>query len=355
MTPEQRTRYVADMGARHHWWALAAEPALAPDRAIVDAHVHFWQAQQTPDPAAPGRSLQTSRFMPDDFRAQTGGHRVAGLVYVECGSGYDQSLGPDRAAVGETRFAVAQGAALAAAGGPPLLGIAAHADLRAPDLDQLIDAHEAAGAGQLRSIRQGGARLENPDARLLAGKAEPGLYRQRELHRGLARLAERNLAFEAFLFSDQLDDLVLLATQATLTTVVINHLGTPVGFGRPDDGDARVYDDWRRRIEQLAKFPNLMMKLGGIASPVTEYDGGLRPAPPTSDQFVTERGAYFHAAIQAFGADRCLFESNFPVDSVAIPYGTLWNSYKIIADSYPEDAGDRLLAGTAKAVYGPVA
>ena len=352
MTPEQRVAYVAGMGARQDWWDLAREEAIDPDREVVDAHVHFWQSQDVPDPAVPGRTLRTSRFLTEDFVALTGGHRVTGLVYIECGSGYDPSLGPGMASVGETRFAVEQGRALDGAGRPELLAIAAHADLRDAQLATLLDAHEAAGAGRLRAIRQGGARMEDPHARLLAGMAPAGLYRDPGLHKGANLLGARDLVFEAFLFHDQLDDLSVLASQATGTTIVVNHLGTPVGYNRPGDADDRIFDDWRRQIDRLAAFPNLVMKLGGIASPVTEYDGGLRSVPPSSDQFVSERGRYFHAAIDAFGLERCLFESNFPVDSTAISYGTLWNAFKIIAAEYPRDVGDRMLAGTARAIYG---
>lgn len=352
MTPDERSAYVEGMGARHDWWDRNREPAIDPEREIVDAHVHFWQAQDVPDPAVPGRKLRTSRFLPGEFLAETGGHRVQGLVYIECGSGVDPSLGPRFAGVGETRFAVAQGRALSEAGGPELLAIAAHADLRDPALGEVLDAHAEAGEGRFRAIRQGGARMEDPDARLLAGFAEAGLYRDPALQAGVAALAGRGLVFEAFLFHFQLADLAELAGKAPETRIVVNHLGTPIGFGRPEGGDDAVFDTWRREIDRLAKHPNLVMKLGGVASPVTEYDGGLREVPPSSDQFVTERGRYFDAAISAFGPERCLFESNFPVDSAAISYGTLWNAFKLIAREYGTEAGDRMLAGTAREVYG---
>ena len=93
------------------------------------------------------------------------------------------------------------------------------------------------------------------------------------------------------------------------------------------------------------------MKLGGLASIVTGYDGYLRDKPPTSEQFVDERGSYFHHAIRCFGPDRCMFESNFPVDSVSISYAILWNAFKLIAADYDTPGRQALLARTARRVY----
>lgn len=164
-------------------------------------------------------------------------------------------------------------------------------------------------------------------------------------------MVEHGLVFDAFLFHFQLDELVDLARAVPGATIVINHLGAPVGYdGAPADRDP-VFADWRTRIDRLAELPNLVMKLGGMASIVTQYDAHTRPLPPSSQEFVEERGAYFQHAIRRFGPDRCMFESNFPVDSVAISYGNLWNAYKIIAGEYGSVAAHDLLSGTARRIY----
>jgi len=135
------------------------------------------------------------------------------------------------------------------------------------------------------------------------------------------------------------------------TTIVIDHLGAPVGFGRPQAELDEIYSVWADGIEALARLPNTVMKLGGLASIVTEYDGNERDMPPSSEEFATERGAYFHHAIQCFGPERCMLESNFPVDSISISYASLWNAYKIMALDYDEPARHALLAGTARRIY----
>ncbi|MCB1694555.1 MAG: amidohydrolase family protein, partial [Pseudomonadales bacterium] len=131
----------------------------------------------------------------------------------------------------------------------------------------------------------------------------------------------------------------------------VNHLGAPVGFTHaPADRDP-VYAEWARAIERLARLPNIFMKLGGLASIVTGYDGCKRAMPPSSAEFVAERSAYFDHAIGCLGPERCMFESNFPVDSVSIGYRTLWNAFKTMAMAYDGSARRALLAGTARRVY----
>lgn len=352
MTPDQRYELVRSMGARDSWWARVPEPAIHPELDVIDAHIHFWHPAEIPDPAQPDRTLRTSKFMNDDFARNIGGHKVAGLVYIECGSGIDISGDPRFAPVGETRFAARLARDMHDLGHPPILAIAPFADLRAPHLDHLLDAHEQAGGGLVRAVRQSAALLVDPHARLLAGAADAGLYHDPAFVQGMATLGARGLPFEAFQFHHQLPDLVTLAQQASDTTIIVNHLGAPVGYGRGTAHDSQVFDDWHRQITRLADLPNVVMKLGGLASPVTEYDTAKSATPPSSDEFVAQRGAYFTAAIDAFGADRCMFESNFPVDSVSISYSVLWNAYKKIATQYPRAQAAALLAGTARRIYG---
>ncbi|MEK9971464.1 MAG: amidohydrolase family protein [Ferrovibrio sp.] len=354
MTPQERGFRVRQMGARHDWWALRREPAIDPEQAVVDAHFHLWTARDFPDPAAPGAMLQTSRYLLEEFLADArgAGHRVAQAVYVECGSSY-RTDGPEHLrCVGETEWAAQQAAQSADDDGTEIIAaIVAHADLRHPELETLLDAHTAAGGGRLRSIRQSAARLEDPADRLLAGAAPHRLYADPALRQGLAKVAERGLVFDAFLFHFQLGELAELARAVPRATIVLNHLGAPVGYsGGPPESDP-VFVAWCASIDRLAALPNLVVKLGGMASIVTQYDAHTRSLPPSSQDFVAERGAYFHYAMRRFGAERCMFESNFPVDSVAISYGNLWNAYKIIAAEYGPAERSALLAGTARSVY----
>jgi predicted TIM-barrel fold metal-dependent hydrolase len=353
MTPQERSFRVRQMGARHDWWALRSETTIAPELEVVDAHFHLWDERDFPDPAVPGAMLRTSRYLLDEFLADVNaGHKVVQAVYVECGSGYRPD-GPEHLrSAGETEWAARMAMQSGSSHRPETIAaIVAHADLRHPELDALLDRHAMAGAGRLRGVRQSAARLEDSSARLLAGAAPPGLYADPAFRRGLAQVAERGLPFDAFLFHFQLDEVADLAHAVPTATIVIDHLGAPVGYtGLIADNDP-IFTDWRSRIDRLAELPNLIMKLGGMASIVTQYDAHTRALPPSSHEFVDERGNYFRHAIRRFGPERCMFESNFPVDSVAISYGTLWNAYKIIAAEYGSVASLDLLAGTARRIY----
>lgn len=353
MTPEQRSKWVREMGARQDWWALTPEEVVEPGWDIIDPHCHFWLEKEVPDPSSPERMLKTSEFMPADFMRQLSpGHRVRAIVYVECGSGYFEHGEAHMRPVGETVFACQLAKQFKAhEGAPDIAAIVAFADLGGPHLDTVLDAHVAAGEGRVRAIRHSAARLDDPSARLLAGVAPQGLYQDEGFRRGVARLGERGFAFEAFQFHFQLKELADLAAAVPDTYIVVNHLGAPVGFRRGPQEDQRVMAEWREGIKQLADCRNVVMKLGGMASPVTEYDAPLRDRPPTSDEFIAERGAYFHAAIDTFGADRCMFESNFPVDSVSLSYTVLWNAYKKMAAEYPQAKRVALLSGTAQQYY----
>ena len=344
MTPESRRYWTQQMGVRHEWWDQRVEPLFEPDLAVVDTHLHLWDDRDFPDPTG-ADPLRTSRYMPENF--DSGGHRIAQIVYLECGSGYRPDGPAVFRAVGESAFAARMRDQFATRCGAELAACVSHADLRSDSLGDIIDAHQAASEGLLRGIRQSAARLDDPDARLLAGAAEPGLYRDAAFCRGLAMLAERSLTFDAFVFHHQLEEIAEMARAVPSVTIILNHLGGPVGY----DGPGSMPKGWRAGIDTVASCPNVVVKLGGVASLVTGYDGAYRDCPPSSEDFIRDRGVLFDHAIDRFGPERCMFESNFPVDSTSISYAVLWNAYKRIATGYGPRARDQLLAGTARAVY----
>jgi predicted TIM-barrel fold metal-dependent hydrolase len=353
MTPQERKIWVRAMGARSEWWGLRREAIIEPEWEVVDAHLHLWDERDFPDPQDAGTPLKTSRYLADEYLRDAGsGHKVAQCVYIDCGSNYHTEGPVHLRPVGETEYAVDVARRMAARGAGTRIGaVVAFADLRDPDLDTVLDAHERQGSGLFRGIRHSGARLDDPSARLLAGAAPPGLYADPDFIRGVIRLGERGLTFDAFQFHFQADQFIALAEAAPGTTMIVNHLGTPIGYRPGATDEDPVFIEWAKGIARMAELPNAVMKLGGIASIVTGYDAHRRDRPPSSRDFVFERGAYFHHAIRCFGADRCMFETNFPVDSVAIGYAVLWNAYKTIAMDYDASAREALLAGTARRVY----
>lgn len=353
MTPQERQAWVRRMGARRDWWDSRPEDVVEPGWEVVDAHIHLWEERDFPDPSGAATPLRTSTYMLPELAADLGaGHRVGDVIYVECGSGHRADGPPHLRPVGEAVFALAQAAAMAGQVSGTRIGAAVlQSDLADSRLEEILDAYRDVAGGFISGIRQSGARLEDPAARLLAGAARRGLYAEPAFLRGLAMVGERGLVFDAFLFHHQLDDLVEMSRQAPGTTIVVDHAATPMGFtGAARPGDP-VFDAWVRQIDRIADLPNLVVKLGGLASMVTGYDAHRRPRPPSSEEFLAERGAYFRHAIRRFGAERCLFESNFPVDSASIGYRTLWNAYKTLAAEHRPDGRRALLADNARAVY----
>jgi predicted TIM-barrel fold metal-dependent hydrolase len=112
-----------------------------------------------------------------------------------------------------------------------------------------------------------------------------------------------------------------------------------------------VFAQWKKDLAALAECPNVMVKLGGMAMPLNGFGWEHRDRPATSDEFVDAQSPYYHYAIEIFGPDRCMFESNFPVDKQSLSYRTLWNAFKKIAAAYSDDEKAALFHDTAMRVY----
>ncbi len=102
---------------------------------------------------------------------------------------------------------------------------------------------------------------------------------------------------------------------------------------------------------ELAQCPNVFVKLGGLAMPWNGFGFEAKERPPTSDELVASQSRYYHFAIQQFGPERCMFESNFPVDKLSVSYDVLWNAFKKIAADYSAAEKDAMFHDTAEKVY----
>ena len=225
-------------------------------------------------------------------------------------------------------------------------------DLLAPDdLDALLDAHAEAGEGLFRGIRHAAAWDASDAIRPSHHHPPPHLYLDATFRRGFARLAARGLTFDAWLFHPQIPELTDLARAFPDASIILDHLGGPLGIGpyagRRDD----YFPEWRADMAGLATCPNVTVKLGGMAMPINGWDWHKTGAPDSA-AFAAAQGDWYRAAIDLFGPDRCMFESNFPVDRASLSYRTLWNGLKRIAAPYSEAEKDLMFRGTAARVYG---
>ncbi|MFN4185668.1 MAG: amidohydrolase family protein [Hyphomonas sp.] len=322
------------------WLSQVREEIIDPAREIVDPHHHLWPR--------PHLSYDLEELWSDT----QDGHNVVQTVFMECGSAYRKD-GPEQLRpVGETEFVTAASERAAASPGKAqIAAIIAYADLRRADLDTVLDAHEAAAKGRFRGIRHAGAYDANPEALSIAGRAPADLYTDPDFRRGVARLGERGLTYDTWNYHHQIPDFTALARAVPGTTMILDHFGTPLGVGRYEGKRDEIFARWKDNIAEVAECKNVHAKLGGMAMPDNGYGWNTREKPPSSDEFVEAQAPWYHHAIKCFGPERCMFESNFPVDRLSISYRTLWNGLKKIAADYPEAAQAAMFSGTARKVY----
>ena len=338
-----------------------AETILDPDLPIVDPHHHLWDRRSYATPDSPQHPFMTAietaqRYLLDELLADTGsGHNVRATVFVECGALY-RAVGPaDLRCVGETEFV--NGVAAMSASGiygetRACAGIVSKADLMLGDaVKPVLEAHIAAGGGRFRGIRNSASFEVDKDVLGPLNRVEEGLYREAAFRTGFAHLAPMGLTFDAWLLEPQLPDVIDLARAFPDTTIVLDHVGTPLGrasyAGRLDER----FPVWRDNIRDLAKSPNVVVKLGGLAMAFCNFPSFLAEPRAPSEQLAREWGPYIETCIEAFGPERCMFESNVPVDMGSCTYATLWNAFKRIAAGYSADEKTALFSGTATKVY----
>lgn len=322
------------------WLAQVEEPVIDPEREIIDPHHHLWDQ--------PNLSY-TLEALHGDTHA---GHNITKTVFIECASSY-LSDGPEHLRpVGETRF-VAQNAARSRAqpNQAVISAIVAHADLTHPELDKILDAHEDAADGLMRGIRDAGAWDPDPAALVIPPPAPKGLFARDEFRAGVARLGERGLTYDSWHFHHQNPEFRDLAAAVPGTTMILDHFGTPLGVGAYAGKRDEIFAAWKDDIAAISECPNVVAKLGGLAMPDNGFGwfGGERP--PTSDELIEQQAAYYHHTIKCFGAERCMFESNFPVDRLSVGYRVLWNAFKKMARQYSDAEQNDLFGGTAARIY----
>ncbi len=325
------------------WLAQIIEPVIDPDREIVDPHHHLW-------PAGGALAYGIDELVGDTV----GGHRIVQTVFVECGASY-RSDGPDHLRpVGETEFAAAAADVLADRhpDAPTIAGIVAHADLTEDRLDDVLDAHESAACGRFVGVRDALARALDPEAHSIPGSYAEGKAQDPSFRAGVRRLGERGLTYDSWHYHFQNADFADLARAVPETTLVLDHFGTPVGVGRFAGRHDEFFDRWSADIVDIASCPNTVAKLGGLAMPDNGFGFHEAPTPPTSDEFLAVQRRWYEHAIESFGPERCMFESNFPVDRFSLGYDVLWNALKRVASQYTDDEQHAMFAGTARRVYG---
>jgi predicted TIM-barrel fold metal-dependent hydrolase len=321
------------------WLELVSEEIIDPVQRIIDPHHHLW--------IRPGNDYVLENLWQD-----TGsGHNVEKTVFVECHAEYLKE-GPDHLKpLGEIRFVVSQAELSALGIGSEIAGIVAHADLTHEALREVLDAHVNLGEGRFRGIRHAAAHAEHPEALLIAGRAPAGLYQREEFRAGVRLLGELDYTYDTWHYHYQNQDFCELARSAPGTTMILDHFGTPLGVGPYADKRAEIFEQWKLDMADIANCDNVVAKIGGLAMPDNGFNWHSRELPPTSDEFVAAQRDYYLHTIDCFGPDRCMFESNFPVDKFSISYHVLFNGFKKIVSDFSASERDAMFYGTAARTY----
>ncbi len=328
------------------WLAQVNEEILEPERLIIDPHHHLWMKRF-------GRNY----LLPELWSDTSSGHNVEKTLFMECRAFYLRE-GPDHLKpTGETQFiADLAKQSESESGKATLAAIIGHADLTLAgksieQLHELLDQHTSICEGKFKGIRHAGARDKRPEDLFIPGNAPPYLYGKESFRKGLRVLTERGLTYDTWHYHHQNLDFIDLARDVPECTMVLDHFGTPLGVGVYRQCRDEIFIEWKQEMRELAKCENVFVKLGGLAMPDNGFGWDIAERPPTSDEFIQKQKKYYLHMIDCFGPERCMFESNFPVDRLSINYHVLWNGFKKMVADFNETEKHALFYGTAEKVY----
>jgi len=339
-----------------------SEAILEPALPIVDPHHHLWDLRPLlPAFPEPRHSFletiaRSAYYTFDQLRGDLEtGHRIVGTVYMECGAFYRAGAEEALKPVGEVEFVNGVGAQSASGLYGELracAGIVGHADLTLGDKARgVLEALQSAAPERFRGIRHSGAWDSDADVLGPPFHAASDLYGSEAFRSGFAHLAPLGLSFDAWVLEPQLGDVLELARAHPNTTIVLDHCGTPLGSASYSGRLGEHFDRWRESIRALAACPNVNVKLGGLAMSFCGMPQEGPEAGYSSERLAALWKPYIETCIEAFGADRAMFESNFPVDRWGASYPVLWNAFKRLTAGASADEKRALFAGTAARVY----
>jgi len=262
----------------------------------------------------------------------------------------------EMAPVGEVEF-VNGIAAMSASGkyGPTrcIAGIIGNVDLRIGSRAKgILEQHVTISGGRFKGIRNGATWHDDPSLQIYCSGAPQGMYRDRSFREGFAGLASLGLSFDAWVFHTQLSDIVDLARAFPQATIVLNHVGGALAIGPYAGKREEAFAEWRKAIQEVAACPNVYMKVGGLAMKLTGFTFFENDDPPSSQDLEKAWRPYIEVCINAFGPQRSMFESNFPVDKGMCSYPVMWNAFKRIAAGCSVDEKTALFSGAAAKAYG---
>ena len=313
------------------WLAQTTEDILEPDLPICDPHHHLWDRRISRVPY--------QRYLLDELLEDVGsGHNVRSTVFIEAESMMRGSGALEMRSVGEVEFV--QGTAAASASGiygdiRAAAGIVGSADLNLGEgVKHVLDALQIASPNRFRGIRHRLTWDPHPE---LASASSAGIPKQMQGEQfliGAQTLADMDMTFEGWMYHHQLPELAELARAVPSLTIILNHIGGLLRVGPYAENGKDTISVWKEGIATVAECPNVVVKLGGMGMPIMGFDWHLREKPVGSQELADDMSPFLNYCIEQFGPDRCMFESNFPVDKVSFSYHVMYNAFKRLSSDY---------------------
>ena len=324
------------------WLELTKEEVLDPSLPICDPHHHLWDK--------PG-----DRYMIDEVTADMGsGHNVVQTLFVEVDSMYRASGSDAMRPVGEVEWARGIGAQSDSGIYGPIkiaAGIVAYANLNlGAEVRPVLEAMDSGSSGRFRSVRHTCSWDDHEPLRSHRS-GWPGMMAEAKFLAGIGVLFDMGHAFDALVYHPQLAELAGLVDAFPNNVFVLNHIGRPLGVGPYAGHRDEVFEVWKKDMTTLAERPNVVVKVGGLGNRVSGFGWDTRPTPPDSVELAEATAPYYMHTIEAFGPERCMFESNFPVDKNSYSYTAIWNSFKRLTEDFSASEKAWLFHDTAAKAY----
>ena len=329
------------------WLKLNLESPIDKDLTIIDPHHHLWD-------------LEFGRYLHEDFikDIKTSGHNIQASVYIMSSANtkiYDKNSPKEFESIPEIKFAYEEAEKAKNKFSNKCKineSIVGSLDLRYGEkLIPVIEKSISISKGKLKGIRM--LLAAHPDTSISSGavKTQLGIMKDPEFLNGAKILQKYNLSLDFWIHHTQLNEMEYIARSIPELSIILNHIGGPTHLGPYEEKKALTHREWRHSMMRLSTLPNISVKLGGLGMAVNGSKFYNNPIPPSSDELLVSWKPWIYETIELFGFERCMFESNFPVDKGSCSYGNLWNAFKKISKSMSKDEKNKLFYKNAAKIY----
>ena len=332
---------------RQEWLNQLIEDPILPNIPIIDPHHHLWDV---------GFGRYYIEELLEDINSS--GHNIVSTVYIMSSSNtkiYSKDGLEEFKPLTEIEFATSEGKRADLIPNNRVkvnASIVGSVDLTygnklKPVLEKAVNISE----GRLKGIRMLLASHTDPRISSGAVKSDLGLMLHPNFIDGAKCVQDANLSLDFWIYHTQLNEMEKIARALPDLTIILNHIGGPIHIGEYEGKQAATHREWRSAMMRLSRIPNINVKLGGLGMAVNGAKFHNSKFPPNSVQLSDVWKPWIYETIDMFGFDRCMFESNFPVDKGSCSYGALWNAFKIIAKDMSDDEINKLFSKNAAKIY----